>query len=65
MLEQQIERKWNKRMKVKGGTRGLYCRIATKRLGRSRGREGLGNTHDLQLLFFKITKRQAAGLLKE
>ena len=52
-------------MKVEGGTRGFYCRIATKRLGRGRGREGLGNTCDLQLLFSKITERQAARLSKE
>ena len=65
MLEQQIEKKWNKRMKVEDGTRGLYCRIATRRLGRGRGREGFGNARDLQLLFAKITERQAARLSKE
>ena len=64
MLEQQIEKKWNKRMKVENGTRGLYCRIAMRRLGRSRGREGFGNARDLQLLFVKITERQAARLSK-
>jgi Cdc6-like AAA superfamily ATPase len=65
MLEQQIEKKWNKRMKVDDGTMGLYCRIATRRLGRGRGREGFGNARDLQLLFAKITERQAARLSKE
>jgi len=65
MLEQQIEKKWDKRMKVEDGTGGLYCRIATRRLGRGRGREGFGNARDLQLLFAKITERQAARLSKE
>ena len=65
MLEQQIEKKWNKRMKVEDGTRGLYCRIAAKRLGRGRGREGFGNARDLQLRFAKITEQQAARLSKE
>jgi hypothetical protein len=65
MLEQQIEKKWNKRMQVEDGTRGKYCRIASRRLGRGRGREGFGNARDLQLLFAKITERQAARLSKE
>lgn len=65
MLEQQIEKKWNKRMKVEDGTRGLYCRIATRRLGRGRGREGFGNARDLQLLFSKITERQANRISEE
>ena len=65
MLEQQIEKKWSRRMRVDDGTRGLYCRIATRRLGRGRGREGFGNARDLQLLFAKITERQAARLSKE
>ena len=65
MLEQQIMKKWNEHMKVEDSTRGLYCRIATRRLGRGRGREGFGNVRDLQLLFAKITERQAARLSKE
>ena len=65
MLEQQIEKKWNGRMKVEDGTQGLYCRIVTKRLGRGRGREGFGNARDLRLVFSKITERQAERLSKD
>ena len=65
MLEQQIEKKWDRRMKVEDGTQGLYCRIATKRLGRGRGREGFGNARDVQLVFSKITERQADRLSKD
>lgn len=65
MLEQQIEKKWKGRMKVEDGSRGLYCRIATKRLGRGRGREGFGNARELQLVFSKVTERQADRLSKQ
>lgn len=64
MLEQQIK-KWNRRMRVEDGTRGLYYQIATRRLRRGRSREGFGNARDLRLLFAKITERQTARVSKE
>ena len=65
MLGQQIEKKWNKRMTVEDGIQGLYCRIASRRLGRGRGKAGFGNARDIQALFAKITERQAARLSQE
>lgn len=65
MLEQLIHKKYGGRMKVEDGIRGLYGRIAIRRLGRGRGREGFGNARALRNLFAKVGERQAERLHKE
>ena len=52
-------------MQVEGGPHGLYSRIAIRRLGRGRGREGFGNARSLQIMFSQIRERQAERLRKE
>jgi hypothetical protein len=52
-------------MKVEDGVQGLYTRIAVRRLGRGRGREGFGNARALQNMFAKITERQAERISRE
>ena len=59
MLAQCIHKKYHKKMKVEEGIEGLYTRIAVRRLGSGRGREGFGNARALQNIFAKITERQA------
>lgn len=65
MLEQQIRKKYGGRMKVEDGTGGLYCRIAVRRLGRGRGRDGFGNARALHNMFAKVAERQAERITKE
>ncbi|TFY66383.1 hypothetical protein EVG20_g4700 [Dentipellis fragilis] len=65
MLELQVERKWSGRMKVEEGSRGLYARIAVRRLGRGRGKEGFGNARALENMFQNITDRQSNRLTKQ
>ncbi|KAJ6619746.1 P-loop containing nucleoside triphosphate hydrolase protein [Mycena sp. CBHHK59/15] len=65
MLEQLVRKKFNGSMKVEDGMRGLYARIAVRRLGRGRGRDGFGNARALHNLFAKIHERQAARVQKE
>ena len=65
MLEKLIQKKYSGRMKVECGILGLYGRIAVRRLGRGRGREGFGNARALRTLFAKICERQAERLDKE
>jgi Cdc6-like AAA superfamily ATPase len=65
MLEQLIQKKYSGQMKVEDGLRGLYGRIAVRRLGRRRGREGFGNARDLRNLLAQICERQAHRLHKE
>lgn len=52
-------------MEVEGGFRGLFTRIAIKRLGRRRGTEGFGNARALENLLDAIFRRQAKRLNQE
>lgn len=54
-----------KPMQVEGGPHGLWSRIAVRRLGRGRGRDGFGNARALQNMFAKVRERQAERLRKE
>jgi replication-associated recombination protein RarA len=65
MLEKLVEKKYSGRMAVEDGIRGLYGRIAIKRLGRGRGTPGFGNARALQNMFSKVSERQAQRLNKE
>ncbi|KAI6157079.1 P-loop containing nucleoside triphosphate hydrolase protein [Pisolithus tinctorius] len=64
MLEDLVLKRYKGRMQVEDGVRGLYTRIAVKRLGRGRGRPGFGNARALQNMFAKICERQAERVQK-
>ena len=64
-LQQQIYKKWEGKMKIEGGHDGLYMRVAVRRVGRGRGRPGFGNARALEIVFSKITERQADRLKRE
>ncbi|KAK0501724.1 P-loop containing nucleoside triphosphate hydrolase protein [Armillaria luteobubalina] len=65
MLEKILHKKYAGRLKVEDGLRGLYGRIAIRRLGRGRGKEGFGNARALENLVSKITECQAERLHME
>ncbi|KAK7054630.1 hypothetical protein VNI00_003093 [Paramarasmius palmivorus] len=65
MLRRMIVERYGGCMKVEGDIHGLYGRIAIRRLGRGRGKEGFGNARALQNMFQKVTERQAARIHKE
>ncbi|CAA7267397.1 unnamed protein product [Cyclocybe aegerita] len=65
MLESMVNKFYSGKMKVEGGVKGLYGRIAIRRLGRRRGHPGFGNARDLQGVFSKIRERQAVRITKE
>jgi hypothetical protein len=65
ILEGLIFKTFRGRMKVEDGIRGLYGRIAIRRLGRRRGRSGFGNARDLQTVFAAVRGRQASRIEKE
>jgi replication-associated recombination protein RarA len=65
MLEKLIDKKFDRKMRVEEGIRGLYGRIVIRRLGKGRGRDGFGNARALHNLFAKIRERQAQRLEKE
>ncbi|KAG5917771.1 hypothetical protein E4U42_007121 [Claviceps africana] len=62
ILERQIDRRYSGRMKVEDGSRGLYCRIVARRLGRARGREGFGNARAVENRLAAISRRQGQRL---
>jgi hypothetical protein len=65
MFENLIYSTYKGRMVVKDGSRGLYSRIAIRRLGRRREASGFGNARDLQILFGQVRERQAIRLNDE
>ena len=65
MLGQRIQKKYDGKMKVEGGVAGLYARIAVRRLGRGRDREGFGNARALENILARISEQQADRLHRE
>ncbi|KAF8553255.1 P-loop containing nucleoside triphosphate hydrolase protein [Imleria badia] len=64
MLEDLVLKRYQGRMDIEDGIRGLYCRIAVRRLGRGRGVPGFGNARALQNMFAKVCERQAERVEK-
>ncbi|KAH7178771.1 P-loop containing nucleoside triphosphate hydrolase protein [Fusarium sp. MPI-SDFR-AT-0072] len=65
ILQLQIHRKFNGRMDVEQGVDGLFCRIAVRRVGHGRGKNGFGNARAVENCLQKISQRQAARLRRE
>lgn len=65
ILASNIAKKWKNNMQVEDGPFGLYVRIAIRRLGSARGRDGFGNARDVSNLLEKISQRQARRIAKE
>ena len=65
MLAKRIAKKYTDRMKVEGGMFGLSMRVAVRRLGRGRGKDGFGNARALENMLSKILERQATRLNDE
>lgn len=62
ILGLKIHKKYGGKMKCEDGPRGLFCRIAARRVGRGRGREGFGNARSIEIAVAHITQRQARRL---
>ncbi|KAL6694498.1 P-loop containing nucleoside triphosphate hydrolase protein [Trichoderma pleuroticola] len=59
ILKRQVNRKYNNKMEIEDGPDGLYFRIAARRVGRGRGKEGFGNARSIENCLAHIEKRQA------
>ncbi|KAK4061577.1 uncharacterized protein Triagg1_10286 [Trichoderma aggressivum f. europaeum] len=59
ILKRQVNRKYNNKMEIEDGPDGLYFRIAARRVGRGRGKEGFGNARSIENCLARIEKRQA------
>ncbi|KAF9765394.1 hypothetical protein IL306_002338 [Fusarium sp. DS 682] len=65
ILQLQIHRKFNGKMAVEKGVDGLYCRIAARRIGYGRGKNGFGNARAVENCLQKISQRQSERIRKE
>lgn len=62
ILQYRIDKRYQSRMQVELGLRGLYARIVSRRIGRGRGKEGFGNARAVENMISRITDRQAKRL---
>lgn len=65
MLENLVHSTYGGRMKIEDELRGLYGRVAIRRLGRRRETKGFGNARELQTFFEQVRTRQAMRLINE
>jgi hypothetical protein len=65
ILELKIEKKYCGAMSCEDGSRGLYCRIVARRIGRGRSGDGFGNARAVENALAKISRRQADRLQRE
>jgi hypothetical protein len=65
MLQFQMNQFYKSRIDIEDGSDGLYMRIAVRRLGRGRGRDGFGNARALENMFARIRERQSDRLTKQ
>lgn len=65
MLQFQVNQFYKSGIDVEDGADGLYMRIAVRRLGRGRGRDGFGNARALENMFVQIRERQSDRLTRQ
>ncbi|KAF5573393.1 NFX1-type zinc finger-containing protein [Fusarium pseudoanthophilum] len=65
ILQFQIHRKFKGMMAVEQGVDGLFCRIASRRVGHGRGRNGFGNARAVENYLQRISQRQATRLRRQ
>ncbi|KAI8713538.1 hypothetical protein NCS52_01298500 [Fusarium sp. LHS14.1] len=65
ILQLQTHRKFKGRMKVEEGPDGRFFRIACRRIGHGRGKNGFGNARAVENCLQHITIRQAARIRRE
>lgn len=65
MLQSQMSQFYKTGITIEDGVDGLYMRIAVRKLGRGRGRDGFGNARALENMFQRIRERQAERLTRQ
>jgi AAA+ superfamily predicted ATPase len=65
ILQRQVDRKFRGNMAAEDGFDGLYLRIAARRIGRGRGKEGFANARAVENALARIDKRQSTRLRRE
>ncbi|KAH8764344.1 ATPases of the AAA+ class [Diaporthe sp. PMI_573] len=62
ILVQQLNSKFQGRMRVEGGMNGVFMRIVARRIGRGRGSDSFANARDVQNALSRVLLRQADRL---
>lgn len=62
ILEKQLHNKFNGKMKVEKGIKGVYMRIVARRIGRCRGPPSFGNAREVENTLLRMLFRQAVRL---
>ncbi len=65
MLQFQMNQYYKSRIEIEDGVDGLYMRIAVRRLGRGRGRDGFGNARVLENMFARMREQQSDRLTRQ
>lgn len=65
ILALKIHQKYKGGMKCEDGTKGLYCRIVSRRIGRSRGKDMFGNARTVENTLSTIDQRQGRRIWRE
>jgi len=65
MLQFQMNQYYKSRIDIEDGVDGLYMRIAVRRLGRGRGRDGFGNARALENMFARMREQQSDRLTRQ
>jgi hypothetical protein len=65
MLQFKMNAHYNAPLDIENGIGGLYMRIAVRRLGSGRNRDGFGNARALENVFQRIRERQSDRLTRE
>lgn len=62
ILVQQLQSKFQGKMRVEGGVNGVFMRILTRRIGRGRGGGCFANARDVHNMLLRVLLRQANRL---
>jgi SpoVK/Ycf46/Vps4 family AAA+-type ATPase len=65
IFESYLTKKYQGKMRIEDGSRGLYSRVAIRRLARGRDRPGFGNARAVQNMCSRIAERQAKRIEDE
>lgn len=57
-----INRRYSGGLRLEDGPQGLFARIVSRRIGRSRGREGFGNAREVENAIARVAGRQATRI---
>ncbi|EME81372.1 uncharacterized protein MYCFIDRAFT_139817 [Pseudocercospora fijiensis CIRAD86] len=65
IMNYNLRKRYDGRMKLEDGADGLYARIVARRIGRGRGKEGFGNAREVENIVSKVGSRQAKRLRRQ